>query len=147
MNSEQLENILKKSTVSKIIAKFLMLISAQDMSQRKRDLSIPVNEKNIPNLFSPCYPNEEVEIEEDLKEYERLNLISIKYRDRRTYAPLYQRKASIIFNTQYEDICRNFLDMPIDILNPKLEEYEFYKNEYGSVYKDIEDKGMVLWNC
>ena len=33
-----------------------------------------------------------------------------------------------------------------DILNPKLDEYEFYKNEYGSVYKDIEDKGMVLWS-
>ncbi len=33
-----------------------------------------------------------------------------------------------------------------DILNPKLDEYEFYKNEYGSVYKDIEDKGLVLWS-
>jgi len=33
-----------------------------------------------------------------------------------------------------------------DILNPKLDEYEFYKNEYGSVYKDIEEKGIVLWS-
>jgi len=33
-----------------------------------------------------------------------------------------------------------------DILNPRLEEYEFYKNEYGSVYKDIEEKGIVLWS-
>ena len=33
-----------------------------------------------------------------------------------------------------------------DILNPSLEEYEFYKNEYGSVYKDIEEKGLVLWS-
>ena len=32
-----------------------------------------------------------------------------------------------------------------DILNPKLDEYEFYKNENGSVYKDISEKGMVLW--
>jgi len=24
-----------------------------------------------------------------------------------------------------------------DILNPRLDEYNFYKNEYGSVYKDI----------
>ena len=32
-----------------------------------------------------------------------------------------------------------------DILNPRLDEYEFYKKEYGSVYKDIEDKGVVLW--
>jgi len=35
--------------------------------------------------------------------------------------------------------------MPKDILVPYLEEYEFYKKEYGSVYKDIEDKGVLLW--
>jgi len=33
-----------------------------------------------------------------------------------------------------------------DILVPYLEEYEFYKTECGSVYKDIEDRGIVLWN-
>ena len=37
------------------------------------------------------------------------------------------------------------IDLPKDILNPTLEEYEFYKNEFGSVYKDIEEKGVVLW--
>jgi len=36
--------------------------------------------------------------------------------------------------------------LPKDILNPTFEEYEFYKKEYGSVYKDIEDKGIVLWS-
>ena len=39
----------------------------------------------------------------------------------------------------------SFLDIPKDILNPRLDEYEFYKKEYGSVYKDIEVKGVVLW--
>lgn len=38
------------------------------------------------------------------------------------------------------------IKLPKDILNPRLDEYEFYKNEYGSVYKDIEDKGIVLWS-
>ncbi len=37
------------------------------------------------------------------------------------------------------------IKMPKDILVPYLEEYEFYKKEYGSVYKDIEDKGVLLW--
>ena len=44
---------------------------------------------------------------------------------------------------------RDLLDkikMPIDILNPKLDEYNFYKNECGSVYKDIEEKGLTLWS-
>lgn len=38
------------------------------------------------------------------------------------------------------------IQIPKDILVPYLEEYEFYKKEYGSVYKDIEDKGVVLWS-
>jgi predicted nucleotidyltransferase len=37
------------------------------------------------------------------------------------------------------------IKIPKDILVPHLEEYEFYKKEYGSVYKDIEDRGVVLW--
>ena len=40
----------------------------------------------------------------------------------------------------------SFIDLPKDILNPTLEEYEFYKKEPGSVYKDIEEKGIVLWS-
>ncbi len=43
---------------------------------------------------------------------------------------------------------RNLLDsirMPIDILNPKIDEYEFYKNEINSVYYDIDKQGIVLW--
>ena len=33
-----------------------------------------------------------------------------------------------------------------EILVPSLEEYNFYKTECGSVYKDVEDKGIVLWS-
>jgi len=37
------------------------------------------------------------------------------------------------------------IKMPIDILNPKVDEYEFYKNEINSVYYDIDKKGLLLW--
>jgi uncharacterized protein len=33
-----------------------------------------------------------------------------------------------------------------DILTPSKEEYDFYKCEFGSVYKEIEEKGKVLWS-
>ena len=33
-----------------------------------------------------------------------------------------------------------------DVLVTKLDEYNFYKNEFGSVYKDIEEKGVMLWS-
>ena len=37
------------------------------------------------------------------------------------------------------------IKMAKDILNPYLEEYNFYKNEINSVYFDIENRGEVLW--
>ena len=39
----------------------------------------------------------------------------------------------------------NGIKMPIDILNPKIDEYEFYKKEINSVYYDIDKQGIVLW--
>jgi len=38
------------------------------------------------------------------------------------------------------------IEMPKDILNPKLDEFDFYKNEINSVYHDINTKGVVLWS-
>ena len=32
-----------------------------------------------------------------------------------------------------------------DILVSSIEEYEFYKTQYGSVYMNIEKKGKLLW--
>ena len=34
-----------------------------------------------------------------------------------------------------------------DILVPTLDEYEFYKNQFGSVFMDIEQKGKLLWSA
>jgi predicted nucleotidyltransferase len=40
----------------------------------------------------------------------------------------------------------NSIDMPMDILNPKVDEFEFYKNEINSVYYDIDKQGELLWD-
>ena len=55
------------------------------------------------------------------------------------------------YKNRYEDRAKirkalSGIKMPKDILNPKIDEFEFYKNEFGSMYKDIEEKGLVLWN-
>ncbi len=36
--------------------------------------------------------------------------------------------------------------MPKDILNPKIDEFEFYKNEINSVYYEADKKGILLWS-
>ena len=55
------------------------------------------------------------------------------------YANKWEEKAKI------RELLNN-IKAPIDILTPKKDEYEFYKTEYCSVYKEIEDKGIVLWS-
>ena len=37
------------------------------------------------------------------------------------------------------------LNIAKDILTPSEEEYNFYKTEFGSVYKEIDEKGEILW--
>jgi uncharacterized protein len=32
-----------------------------------------------------------------------------------------------------------------DILTPTTDEFNFYKNEFGSVYMEIDKKGKILW--
>ena len=32
-----------------------------------------------------------------------------------------------------------------DILNPRVDEFEFYKNEINSVYYDADKRGILLW--
>jgi predicted nucleotidyltransferase len=32
-----------------------------------------------------------------------------------------------------------------DILTPSADEFNFYKNEFGSVYMEIDKKGKVIW--
>jgi predicted nucleotidyltransferase len=35
--------------------------------------------------------------------------------------------------------------IPKDILLSSIDEYEFYKNQFGSVFMDIDKKGKVIW--
>ncbi len=37
------------------------------------------------------------------------------------------------------------ISIPKDILLSTIEEYEFYKNQFGSVFMDIDKKGKVIW--
>ena len=37
------------------------------------------------------------------------------------------------------------IEHPKDILNPTINEFNFYKNEINSVYYEIDKKGVLLW--
>jgi hypothetical protein len=54
-------------------------------------------------------------------------------------------KSKIDEQRKISDLLNN-IKIPKDILVSKLDEYDFYKKECGSVYKDIEDQGVLLWS-
>ncbi len=38
------------------------------------------------------------------------------------------------------------IEIPKDILVPTKQEFDFYSHENGSVYKEIYDKGLLIWD-
>ena len=70
-------------------------------------------------------------------------------------APTYDSDLDIcVVEKDYDDKWRDkarirkllkHIKMPKDILNPSVDEFEFYKNEINSVYYDANKKGVLLW--
>ena len=103
------------------------MIQILDLKKQILDALIPLNPEKIILFGSYAYgmPNEDSDID--------ICVVEKDYKNR------WKEKAKI------RDLL-NGIKMSIDILNPKIDEYNFYKKEYGSVYKDIDEKGLVLWS-
>jgi predicted nucleotidyltransferase len=43
--------------------------------------------------------------------------------------------------------CLQEFSIAKDILVPSIEEFEFYKNQYGSIFMDIDQRGKILWTA
>lgn len=111
------------------------MLERKSAKDRKNSVSIPVNERYLPELFEPSYLDEEKDVQAILEKCEEEGFLSIRYKDRWNGLPLYKRKASIIFNDATEQQSREILgvypnneknlwldsvsnsDLPMDIKN------------------------------
>lgn len=102
------------------------MIPFLDLKEQIVDALLPLNPVKIILFGSYAYgtPNEDSDID-----------ICVVEKD---YENRWEEKAKI------RDLL-NAIKMPIDILNPKVDEFEFYKNEINSVYYDADKKGICLW--
>jgi predicted nucleotidyltransferase len=102
------------------------MLDFEEMKKKIVEQLKPLNPQKIILFGSYAYGNPTIDSDLDICVVEK------EYENR------WEEKAKI------RDLLKD-IKFPKDILVPYLEEYEFYKKEYGSVYKDIEDKGLVLW--
>jgi len=104
-----------------------MKVDIEELKKKITKALMPLNPQKIILFGSYAYgtPNENSDIDICIVEKDYIN----KWEEKRKISRL------------LDDI-----RVPIDILNPKLDEYEFYSQEINSVYYDIDKKGIVLWH-
>ncbi|MFT7859718.1 MAG: Wadjet anti-phage system protein JetD domain-containing protein [Sulfurimonas sp.] len=131
MNSidlEQLKNVLEYDINRELIVYFLSLLEKKSSSERNRPLGLGLNptaktyKKCFSYLYEPTEVNGEIVAGENLAALEKTGVISIELKDKKYTFDLYKRKAMIYFNTEFEEVCRELLDMKISNYKEKWKE-------------------------
>ena len=104
-----------------------MKVDIEELKPKITEALMPLNPEKIILFGSYAYgtPNEDSDVDICVIEKEYKN----KWEEKRKISRLLDN-----------------IRVPFDILNPKLDEYEFYSQEINSVYYDIDKKGIVLWH-
>lgn len=108
-----LETLLEDRSIAKVCNGLLDKLDKQGMSERSHHLITPINEKYFPELFYPSIVDEDVRLEMKLKELIFLGLFKIKQIKKKSYLPLSERGAKLIFNSEFEDKLRSFYNRKI----------------------------------
>lgn len=119
---DEIIKLLDNTICKEIVVYFLNLINKRKCNiESPINLSLNPNVKNIKKcltlLYCPENMNGEIEAEKHIKKCVDLNIFSINYKDKKCTFPLYKRKATLTFNLDYEDICRNILGMEVSTYN------------------------------
>lgn len=114
-----IQTILSKKINKEIIIYFLDLIQSNPIENRKGEVKIGLNPEAkkqkdcLRELYFPSKVDGEKEAQKDIFECVKNEIIDISYRDKKSYLPLWKRKAVIVFNLDYENICRSILNKEI----------------------------------
>lgn len=102
-----------------VITYFLDLIESNPIEKRKGKIKIGLNpdilkQKDcLKELYFPSKVDGEKEAQKNLLECANSKIISIEYKDKKNFLPLWKRKAIIVFNVDCENICRAILNKEI----------------------------------
>jgi len=104
----KLEVLLKDVSIAKVCHTLLDKLDKQPISERSHNLSVQINAKQFPELFSPSTVDEDVRLEVKIQDLLLLGLFDIKQTKKKAHLPLSERDAKLIFNSEFEDKLRVF---------------------------------------
>ncbi len=104
----KLEVLLEDISIAKVCHALLDKLDKQPISERSNNLSVLINSKQFPELFSPSTVDEDVRLEVKIHDLISIGLFDIKQTKKKAHLPLSERDAKLVFNSKFEDKLRAF---------------------------------------
>lgn len=109
-----LEVLLADISITTVCNRLLDKLDKQPMSQRSNNLTIPIDEKQFSELYSPSEIDEDIRLEEKIHALISLGLFEVQQTKKKAYLPLSQRNARLVFNADFEENLRVFYNREIE---------------------------------
>jgi len=108
-----LEVLLEDVSIAKVCHSLLDKLDKQPISERSNNLSVLVNVKQFPELFSPSSVDEDVRLEVKIHALISIGLFTIKQAKKKIHLPLSEQGAKLVFHSGFEDELRRFYNRNI----------------------------------
>jgi len=112
-SGQSVETFLNNDSIRKILLHFLDKADSKALSERTRKLSVPIDEKNFPELYYPKSYSEDKLLAEAILGLCDYGIFELKCPSRKKYLPLIKRNAKLYFNSDFEEQIREFYGRPI----------------------------------
>ncbi len=108
-----LEVLLEDVSIAKVCHALLDKLDKQPISERSNSLSVLINSKQFPELFSPSVVDEDVRLEGKIHTLISIGLFDIKQTKKKSHLALSERDAKLVFHSEFEDKLRRFYNRNI----------------------------------
>jgi len=108
-----LEVLLEDVSIAKVCHALLDKLDKQPISERSNNLSVIVNAKQFPELFSPSSVDEDVRLEVKILELITIGVFDIKQPKKKIHLPLSEQDAKLVFHSNFENELRRFYNRNI----------------------------------
>ena len=131
------ELLLSDVSIAKVLHKILDKLDVQPMLERKNSLSIAINEKEFPELFSPSSVDEDELLEKKIKALVKVGLFRLKQSKKASFLPLVEQKAKLVFNADFEEELRAFYgrEEVVDAWLEALDKYNLEDKQFLDLLK------------
>jgi hypothetical protein len=140
---KKLESLLCSYICKKIVTRALKKLNSHSSDLRKNRVIDAITPKTYREFFYPKDVGDEIYMYKKVQELDVLGVISIEHGIKRTSAPLYDRKTKLIFNLEYEKVCRDILGIKSESSSDIWKEV-VHKSSLSIEMKDVLIRGRLI---